>query len=69
MREAQGPRDEMELSLNETLAPFFDVKSILFATPEVKPRPTARPGWEETVPPLEVTACRATPILAKERDQ
>lgn len=49
MREVQGARDELELSLNETLAPFFDVKSILFATPEVKPRPTARPGWEETV--------------------
>lgn len=49
MREAQGPRDEFELGLTETLAPFFEVKSILFATPEVKPRPTAQPGWEETV--------------------
>ena len=49
MREAQGPRDELELSLTETLSPFFDIKSITFAPPEVKPRPTAQPGWEETV--------------------
>ena len=49
MREAQGPRDELELSLTETLSPFFDIKSILFSPPEVKPRPTAQPGWEETV--------------------
>ena len=49
MREAQGPRDELELSLTETLSPFFDIKSITFSPPEVKPRPTAQPGWEETV--------------------
>jgi hypothetical protein len=49
MREAQGPRDELELSLSETLAPFFDIRSITFAAPEVKPRATAQPGWEETV--------------------
>ena len=49
MREAQGARDELELSLNETLSPFFDIKSITFSAPEVKPRPTAKPGWEETV--------------------
>ncbi|MDB6152207.1 MAG: hypothetical protein JWL90_660 [Chthoniobacteraceae bacterium] len=49
MREAQGPRDELELSLTETLAPFFEIKSITFAAPEVKPRPSAQPGWEETV--------------------
>lgn len=49
MREAQGPRDELELSLTETLAPFYDIKSITFASPEVKPRPTAQTGWEETV--------------------
>lgn len=49
MRDAQGARDELELSLNETLAPFFDVKSVIFASTEVKPRPTAQPGWEETV--------------------
>ena len=49
MREAQGPRDELELSLTETLSPFFDIKSITFASPEVKPRPTAQTGWEETV--------------------
>ncbi len=30
MREAQGPRDELELSLTEALAPFFDIKSITF---------------------------------------
>lgn len=49
MREAQGPRDELEQSLTESLSPFFDLKSITFSTPEVKPRPTAKPGWEETV--------------------
>lgn len=49
MREAQGPRDELELSLTETFSPFFDIKSIIFAAPEVKPRPTAQTGWEETV--------------------
>jgi hypothetical protein len=49
MREAQGARDELELSFTETLAPFFDIKSITFASPEVKPRPTAQTGWEETV--------------------
>ena len=49
MRDAQGPRDEFELALNEVLAPFFDVKSVIFASTDVKPRPTAQPGWEETV--------------------
>jgi len=49
MREAQGPRDELELSFTETLSPFFDIKSMTFSPPEVKPRPTAQPGWEETV--------------------
>jgi hypothetical protein len=49
MREAQGPRDELELSLTETLSPFFEIKSMIFSPPEVKPRPTAQPGWEETV--------------------
>jgi len=49
MREAQGPRDELELSFTETLSPFFDIKSMTFPPPEVKPRPTAQPGWEETV--------------------
>lgn len=49
MREAQGPRDEFELSLTEALSPYFDIKSITFASPDVKPRPTAQNGWEETV--------------------
>ncbi len=49
MREVQGARDELELSFTETLSPFFDIKSITFAPPEVKPRPAAQPGWEETV--------------------
>ncbi|MHA3774132.1 hypothetical protein ACXR0O_21595 [Verrucomicrobiota bacterium sgz303538] len=49
MREAQGPRDEFELSLTESFSPFFDIKSITFASPDVKPRPTAQVGWEETV--------------------
>ena len=48
-RDAQGPRDEFELDLTEALSPFFVVRSITFAAPDVKPRPTARPGWEETV--------------------
>jgi hypothetical protein len=49
MRAAQGPRDELELNITESLAPFFDIKSITFATPDVKPRPSAQAGWEETV--------------------
>jgi hypothetical protein len=49
MRAAQGPRDELELNLTEALSPFFDIKSITFATPEVKPRPTAQAGWDETI--------------------
>jgi hypothetical protein len=57
MRDAQGPRDEFELSLTETLSPFFDLKSITFASPDVKPRPTAQTGWEET--PLAYILVRA----------
>ena len=49
MRAAQGPRDELELNITEALAPFFDIKSITFATPDIKPRPTAQAGWDETV--------------------
>lgn len=49
MRAAQGPRDELELNITEALSPFFDIKSITFATPEVKPRPTAQAGWDETI--------------------
>ncbi len=49
MREAQSPRDELELSLTEALSPFFEIKSFTFTTPDVKPRPSAKPGWEETV--------------------
>lgn len=46
--EPQGPRDELQLKLTEGLAPFFDIRSITFAAADVKPRPSARPGWEET---------------------
>jgi len=49
MNAAQGPRDELELRITDALSPFFDIKSITFATPDVKPRPTEKPGWEETV--------------------
>ena len=49
MRAAQGPRDELELNITEALAPFFDIKSITFATPDIKPRPTAQAGWDETI--------------------
>ncbi len=49
MRAAQGPRDELELNITEALSPFFDIKSITFATPDVKPRPTAQAGWDETI--------------------
>jgi hypothetical protein len=44
----QGPRDELEQKLIEGLSPFFEIRSVTFAAPDVKPRPTARPGWEET---------------------
>jgi hypothetical protein len=53
----QGPRDEFEQKLTEGLSPFFDIRSITFAAPDVKPRPTARPGWEET--PLAYVLVRA----------
>ncbi len=46
--EALGPRDEFEKKLTEGLAPFFEIRSVTFAAPDVKPRPTNRPGWEET---------------------
>jgi len=49
MRAAQGPRDELELNITEALSPFFDIKSLTFATPDVKPRASAQAGWEETV--------------------
>jgi nucleotide-binding universal stress UspA family protein len=46
--DAQGPRDEFEKKLTEGLSPFFEIRSITFAAPDVKPRPAARPGWAET---------------------
>jgi hypothetical protein len=49
MRTAQGPRDQLELNITESLSPFFDIQSITFATPDVKPRPAAQAGWEETI--------------------
>lgn len=49
MQAVQGARDELELNLTEALSPFFDIRSITFATPDVKPRPAAEAGWEETV--------------------
>ncbi|MFT6177732.1 MAG: hypothetical protein ACJAQT_000034 [Akkermansiaceae bacterium] len=49
MSQAQGPRDELELNIREAMTPFFDIKTITFATTDVKSRPTAKPGWEETV--------------------
>jgi hypothetical protein len=55
--EPQGPRDEFEKKLTEGLSPFFDIRSITFAAPDVKSRPTARPGWEET--PLAYVLVRA----------
>lgn len=48
-REAQGPRDEFENEILDSLTPFFDIRSVTFAPTDVKPRPTARAGWEETV--------------------
>jgi hypothetical protein len=47
-KESAGARDDFEIALTEALAPFFDVRSITFSAPDVKPRPSARPGWEET---------------------
>ncbi len=55
--EALGPRDELEKKLTEGLAPFFEIRSVTFAAPDVKPRPTNRPGWEET--PLAYVLVRA----------
>ncbi|MGA0134004.1 MAG: hypothetical protein ACO3ND_06595 [Opitutales bacterium] len=46
--EPQGPRDEFEQKLNEALSPFFEIRSATFAAPDVKPRASARAGWEET---------------------
>lgn len=47
-KDSAGARDDFEIALTEALAPFFDVRSITFSAPDVKSRPTARPGWEET---------------------
>ena len=55
--EPLGPRDEFEKKLTEGLALFFDIRSITFAAPDVKSRPTSRPGWEET--PLAYVLVRA----------
>jgi hypothetical protein len=49
MVEIQGPRDELELTIREALDPFFDIKSITFSRPDVAPRKTDQPGWQETV--------------------
>ncbi len=57
MSEAQGSRDQLEMNLTGALAPFFTIVSITFATPDVKARPTDRPGWEET--PLAYLHVRA----------
>ena len=58
--EPQGPRDEFEQKLTEGLSPFFEIRSVTFALPDVKPRPTARPGWEET--PLAYVLVRAKDV-------
>ena len=55
--DTKGPRDEFEQTLNDTLSPFFTIRSITFALPDVKPRSTNRPGWEET--PLAYVLVRA----------
>ena len=55
--DTKGPRDEFEQTLNDTLSPFFTIRSVTFALPDVKPRPTNRPGWEET--PLAYVLVRA----------
>ena len=47
-KDSAGARDDFEIALTEALAPFFDVRSVTFSAPDVKPRPSARPGWEET---------------------
>ena len=49
MIQAQGPRDELEINIQESLSLFFDIKSITFSPKDVEPRPTDRPGWEETI--------------------
>ena len=47
--DAQGRRDELEMNIREALSLFFDIKSIVFSPQDVQPRPTDRPGWEETI--------------------
>ena len=49
MLTAQGPRDQLELNITESLSPFFDIQTITFATPDTKPRLTEEAGWEETI--------------------
>ncbi len=49
MTDVQGPRDALELSIHEALDPFFDVRSITFSRPDVVPRKTNTPGWQQTV--------------------
>jgi hypothetical protein len=45
----QGRRDELEMNIREALGLFFDVRAIAFSPKDVRPRPSDRPGWEETV--------------------
>jgi hypothetical protein len=45
----KGPRDQLELSLRTALEPFFDIRSITFSRPDVAPRASDAPGWQQTV--------------------
>jgi len=49
MGESKGFRDDLELNLRDALSMFFDVVSVTFSPRDVQPRPTDRPGWQETV--------------------
>ena len=49
MGDLQGRRDELEMNIREALGLFFDIEAIAFSPKDVQPRPTERPGWEETI--------------------
>jgi hypothetical protein len=49
MGEIRGRRDELEMNIREALSLFFDIRSIAFSPTNVRPRPTDRSGWEETI--------------------
>lgn len=45
----KNARNEFEKNIYESLAVFFDIKSVTFSPKDVLPRSSEKPGWQETV--------------------